>query len=371
MNRSDEIDFSANEAAGVAVEGGVFTESSPQRANACSHCGADMRGTRASWCLSCGFYPGLNLFVEVDRVEATAAVDHEAPWWKQLRLPRWAVTFLIGLMVVIGASITVRLLSSEDEGGLRMWWAFAQLGLGVSALLVAHFMAFLHALMEDAHLGVLDIVLKPAAIWTETIRDLPETSRRVTSGGWGFAAALCALVVVGGIPYSKLWNWGDVPKRSNLNLVHSIVEHAREVEGTGEEDLGASIEDFTGRAGEVDADALKELEKPSRPEAVDCVILGFVPLGQDDFKALVLGTVVEGQLRIVGQVTDGISADVRVELNQRMREIRRKTPFVRSSTTAVWLEPVLTCNVGFSGWSESGKLREPLFNHMLAEVESP
>src|SRR5690606_31291218 len=109
-------------------------------------------------------------------------------------------------------------------------------------------------------------------------------------------------------------------------------------------DLQEAMEDFAGKAGDVDpakAKAKRDAEikklrdaRDFRKLRADCVIVGFVPVydgptpeaaalaadkksgkqffatGSEpqpvDFSALVLATVVDGRLRVVGEVRDGL-----------------------------------------------------------------
>ena len=339
---------------------------SPVTVDGCVKCSTP-RDPKIGWCPRCGYYPMLGTHVEVDpwngvQDGAVLAEQAEEPFsWRDV--PAWVWTLGGGAVVLLAISITARLVTPPDSS-LRTAWALAQLAIGVFAFAIGHFGCYLFAIMDNDSLSLLDMIMKPISVWAPTVRDLPKSFRRSAAGLWGATAALLAIAVIGGIPYSALWNWGG-ERRVKTNLVQAITQQAAQA-GATDEDLEGAIGDFAGKAG---ADDLKNKEKDiQRKRSAECLIIGFMPLGDSDFSSLILASVSNGQLRYVGTVADGIPADVRRELNQKMREMLRTEPFVKCTLPGVWVEPQLVCNIRFQNWTDSRKMNKPLFDQIMADV---
>lgn len=338
----------------------------------CPKCEAPTFVKGAEWCSACGWYPRLGFFVEPDPV-----VDHSHPaklkaWYEEIPVWAWklgAGVAALGILAVVGRVLTM------DGSPARMIWALAMFCGGLLAVFVAHALAYARAVFTDAQLGPLDFVLKPLSVWGTTFREFPETFRRVATAGWGLSSAFFAMAVVGGLPYYLLWSWaGDKPAPKS-NLVQAIASQGIDEGGTGNEDLGGAIKDFAGEKGdEKDKDkeevpqdeAARELAK--RPRSVDCVVLGYLPQGKNSFESLVLGADVDGKLKVVGLVSDGIAPELKTQLMEQMQEIQRDKPLVPSQIEAVWLNPKLTCRVRFKNWTEKKRLASPRLQEMLTDL---
>lgn len=70
--------------------------------------------------------------------------------------------------------------------------------------------------MIDSRLGGMDMLTKPLAIWGPTIGELPESERRLILGSGGFTGLLCAFLVVGGMDYDRLFDWGIEPAAKKI-----------------------------------------------------------------------------------------------------------------------------------------------------------
>ncbi len=72
----------------------------------------------------------------------------------------------------------------------------------------------------------------------------------------------------------------------------------------------------------------------------------------------------EGRLRYAGKVGSGFDRDTLAELRERLDAMRRPdSPFAGDAEDgdAIWVEPGLVAEIGFSEWTGSGKLRHPSF----------
>ena len=334
-------------------------------ADICAKC-ATPRDPKIGWCSRCGFYPMIGTYVEVDPWQEDGAVaavakQTEEPF-KLSDIPLWAVGLAGGVAALIAMSVGVRLLTPAGSS-LRTAWALSQLATGVLTCFVGTLGCYLFAIMDDDSLGLLDMLLRPIRVWMPSLRDLPNSFRRVSAGLWGFTAALLALVVIDGIPYHKLW---EGERRAKVNLVHAITQHAAQA-GADDEDLEGAIGNFAGKAG-VDDLNKKEIE---RKRSAECLIIGYIPLGEGDFSSLILASIERGQLRYVGTVSEGIPPQVRLQLNGMMRQIPLDEPFVKCGLPGLWVRPMLVCNVHFQSWTNGRTMNKPLFIEMLADVDAP
>jgi bifunctional non-homologous end joining protein LigD len=107
----------------------------------------------------------------------------------------------------------------------------------------------------------------------------------------------------------------------------------------------------------------------------DCVILGYTP-GQGgragSFGALLVGAIVDGALRWVGQVGTGFKDGVLADVLEQLRPLERDEPAVpelRSVKGAVFVEPRLVCEVQYLQMTKgTGKMRAPSFKGMRPDV---
>lgn len=83
------------------------------------------------------------------------------------------------------------------------------------------------------------------------------------------------------------------------------------------------------------------------------------------FGALLLGYHEDGRLRFAGKVGTGFGDELLRELPSRLAALARdSSPFaerVPGATKAHWVDPKLVGQVGFSEWTDAGRLRQPRF----------
>jgi bifunctional non-homologous end joining protein LigD len=96
------------------------------------------------------------------------------------------------------------------------------------------------------------------------------------------------------------------------------------------------------------------------------VIAGYTsPKGsRTDLGALLLGYHEQGRLRYAGKVGAGFTRAALRDLASRLAPLRRpQSPFADEvrDRGAVWVEPRLVVQVGFSEWTRDGRLRHPRF----------
>lgn len=108
-------------------------------------------------------------------------------------------------------------------------------------------------------------------------------------------------------------------------------------------------------------------QKVKQVHQVHCVIVGYEPDGEGDFKSLIVATDVDGQLRCVGKVGSGIGAAERRELRSRLFAQRVARPVVDVDLPGVWVAPTAFCTVNFLERTASGALRAPVFVALVDE----
>jgi DNA ligase D-like protein (predicted ligase) len=96
-------------------------------------------------------------------------------------------------------------------------------------------------------------------------------------------------------------------------------------------------------------------------QAVHCLILGFEPDGERDFKSLIVATDFDGRLQCVGKVGSGLDRAAKSSLLPQMLARRTRAPLVETDLAGVWIEPGLFCRVSFLERTASGSLRAPVF----------
>lgn len=103
-------------------------------------------------------------------------------------------------------------------------------------------------------------------------------------------------------------------------------------------------------------------------QQVHCLILGYEPDGERDFKSLIVATDFDGELRCVGRVGSGIGEAERVELRRLLFARRTSKPLIDAGLPGRWVEPGLYCTVSYLELTENGQLRAPVFVGLLPEV---
>ncbi len=97
------------------------------------------------------------------------------------------------------------------------------------------------------------------------------------------------------------------------------------------------------------------------------VIAGFTEPGggRKNFGALVLGLFEGDTLTFIGHVGGGFTEKDLMEIRGRLEPLIRKTcPFDAEPETnapVTWVRPELVCEVAFSGWTEDGSMRQPVY----------
>jgi len=184
----------------------------------------------------------------------------------------------------------------------------------------------------------------------------------------GFVAAALSLLVIGGIPYDRLWDWG-VKQPPKQNLMGAVMDQVQKVEGNGEDDLEKSINDFAGKNGEDSTDQ-PNADPPKPKQTADCVIIGFQLHRDGSLASLVLGTASSGQLIYAGNVSPKLGDDEMKSLTETLQSIATDRPLLHIEIEATWVKPNYVCRVNFGERANSGRLREIEWNTMLGNIQN-
>ncbi|MFN0197596.1 MAG: hypothetical protein ACKVT0_12705 [Planctomycetaceae bacterium] len=326
----------------------------------CPRCSRDVDWDQSKWCLECGYCPRYDGAAEPSQKFEKQSL----PWETEasFKLPPWGVVMALGVLALLGESAYVGY-AHHEQVHLRAVWSIVQIVIGMLLLTAAQISAFLHASMFDGEkVGLFDFMMKPLGIWYSTIKVLPQRAWSMWLGAWGATAILAAVLLVGGIRYSAIFDdWGFVPHAAP-NLVHKIVEQAREAEGEAES-MEEAMNEFVGE-GETVAEEKKNWV------TIDCLIVGYTPLADGDFASLLLATTVKNRLKYIGLIpAERIPEGVRKKLLVRMRQLEAFRPILKVSQAGIWVKPRLMCRVKEIDWTEAKPdLHAVEFDALLSEL---
>ncbi len=365
----------AREAAAV----GTVSPAPATAAVGCPNCGNLDTWGRSSWCPQCGFYPRLGISVEPAAEtpqEAVSAPKSPVELWA--RIPNWGRVLAGGVLGIFAMSLLIRF-ATAPQSFARSLIGVAQLVMGTGLFLTLHGVAVLMASMKSNRLGFIDAILHPFEVWRPTLQELPRSARCVCLASWGLTAAFCAMTVVGGIRWSALVDDWGFRKRAAANLADeirkSLVENTKEEAGADE--MKNAAKDLAGdEAGKGEGDpenmepniAAEESELDMLTS--ECVVIGYNrDRATGNVSELFLGSVVEGELKYVGSVNEGIPENIQQQLSERLPALERKTAIVKCPHDAVWVKPVIGCMARFKSWSEGKRMQQPVFKELLADID--
>jgi hypothetical protein len=342
----------------------------------CEKCDAWLVSDVVSICRQCGWYASLGQFVEVDPSWELDSEPEQAPVaaprtshlqvWLGM-LPQWAWIIVGSVLVLIVESAVPRFITPADSW-VRTTWSLGQLAIGLLAAIGCHVFNFLVLTADDSEIGLLDLMLKPLKLWGRAVENLPTRLWVVNAAVSGLVAALLSVLVIGGIPYDRLWDWG-VKQPPKQDLMGAIMDQVQKVDGNGEDDLEKSIHDFAGKNGEESADKRKA-DPPKPRQTADCVVLGFQLDRDGRLASLVLGTASSGQLVYAGNVSLRLGDDEMRSLTQSLQSIVTKRPLLHIELEATWVKPSYACRVNFGERAKNGRLRDIEWNTMLGNIQS-
>jgi hypothetical protein len=138
-------------------------------------------------------------------------------------IPLWVHVWWIGVAACFALSVyaTVKL---PKFGYERAVWTLAQASIGLLAAAAAHVMTFLWAIPNMEKHGPFDLLMKPFDFWRYAIRKLPSGAWRLWMISWGLTAGLSAIVLIGGIRYSSVFEIKSKKKNSWIQTSQVVPE---------------------------------------------------------------------------------------------------------------------------------------------------
>lgn len=354
----------------VAKDGASSQNSvSPPSEEACPNCGSSERWGLSPWCPHCFYYPKLDA-VMIPEGETDALYDsaHDRNPADFDSVPMWARILGAGVMVIFLASMAAAvLLPAEDP--IREYWTLTQAGLGLLAAGMAHILAFLNAVPQTDRFEPFDIVVHPFEVWGPTVVGLPKRAWRLWQAVWGLTAALWALTLIGGVQYSAIFEGYETETKQRTNAASDPVACSSKKH---KKDLDAAKRKHhqTAKASEQPSKIEPIKTEPAARRHAECVIVGYVKSPTGGFSSILLGSYIGGRLTYVGSLSASeIPADVRITLRDRLPRLERSKPVLKTSRSATWLRPVMSCRIGFKDLTASKTFNEPQFSELLDEAD--
>ncbi len=105
-------------------------------------------------------------------------------------------------------------------------------------------------------------------------------------------------------------------------------------------------------------------------QSSECVVIGYNrDRATGNVSELLLGSIVDGELKYVGSVSEGIPENIQQQLSQRLPALERKSAIINCPHDAVWVKPVIGCMASFKSWSEDKRMEQPVFKELLADID--
>lgn len=267
----------------------------------------------------------------------------------------------------------VRAISYVDERGLRMHGRRRR-DLATRYPELAFLAGLPHGTILDGELVVLQPDGRP---------DFPAILRREnTPAGRAAAAATSQPVVY--VAFDLLWAAGTRLLDEPLSVRQAALQTI--VDGVGNPRLlrsdgirGAGLDLFAAvRERGLEGIVAKRLDSRYRPgerteawqkikptQVVQCVVLGYEPDGERDFKSLIIAADFAGALTCVGRVGSGFTVASKNDVWRQLQAARCEQPLIDAGMPGRWVRPGLYCSVSYLERMASGSLRAPVFLGMI------
>jgi hypothetical protein len=342
----------------------------------CEKCAAPIKSEAVTICRQCGWYASLNTFVELDQNWETytdeaanpAAVEPQRSHirvWLDL-IPRWGWVIIASTLAIVVESIIARF-ATPDGSALRTTWSLSQLAIGVIVATACHVFNFVVLAAEDADFGVMDVFLKPVKLWLRAVHRMPTRLWVANAAACGLVAAAMSILIIGGLPYERLWDWG-FKQPVKQDLMGAVMDRAKELDSGNDGELEDAIGDFAGTAGAEGEDG-KPKTPPEHREKADCMILGYQVDREGRLDSLILGAVHKKKLIHVGRVSPELSEEARRSLLTELTAIKTLKPFVSIEAEGTWVKPKFTCRVSYGEKQKNGQLRDVKWDALLGSVK--
>lgn len=347
--------------------------------------------------------------------ESEEDISGEDPTYTESVVWSWKGTLLRGCVVIVGVDFLIWQNLVRFHVLLS---AVLQLVLGLAIVGFSHWTAVMFAVRRSPGSDWTQLIARPLKAWLPTLDTLPASRRRIWIGTWGITNVIgsLALILVETGQANAMYDWSlaqlarsEASLRSMFTVSEPSAKNADPEEGetdTGDDTATATKDDpeeviddvgnepdvtDSGVAettqdppndsimlpGETDPDFMTRLESQLRSDptylialpTVDCLIVGYTMTSRNDLALLILASVVDDRLVLVGRMpASSIPSEIREEIRNRVRGIYRGTPLVPTEEEAIWIEPRLMCRVAYQGRRLNGELLLPLFRAQLPDL---
>jgi len=238
--------------------------------------------------------------------------------------------------------------------------------IGCVAFFFCHVLTFLFVIADDADTGALDIILRPLKLWLRAFANMPQRLWVTVLAAGGLTAVITSMLIIGGLPYDRLWDWG-FEKRKSPNLISAVLSQKDKVEGKGADNLEDAVKDF---AGNQNVDQMVEEPVIPKPRLqADCVILGYRVDAAGNIRSLILGTALRKQLVFACSVTPQLSSEQNMELLELLNHTQSHQPYLPLQLSAEWVILKYSCRVSFESQEKSGRLLNPSWEKFLGSLD--
>lgn len=344
----------------------------------CSNCDAPMASGQMV-CRRCGLYPSLGIFVDVDdEWEQWASPELATPKPRRnpveecfAAVPLWAWTLLATNLTIVGLCVAGKLLLPANSVIFEFWGVW-QLTLGLALFEILHITCFFMTATEDASMTLIDFIVNPMKAWFKTFARLPRRQWLVMGASNSITLAITAALVVGGIQWDRLWDWGIAPPAKS-SLLSAVASAAANVPTNGK-NLEESVKDFAGTAeGLEEGSADKKQSTPKAAERLktDCLIVGFELNDLEQVAKLYLAHESKGRLVYAGSIMPKLDAEKAKLLKAKLLLARTSVPIVKVNMAATWVKPRFPCRVSYTVEAPNGMLRNMELDELLPEINVP
>lgn len=343
----------------------------------CSNCETPMpKGQMVCQC--CGFYPTMGIFVDVDSEWERFSNPEAAPPKTRRNpveeffsaVPGWAWTLMATNLSIVALCIAGKILIPSTSVVFEFWGVW-QLTIGLAMFELLHVTCFFLTATGDATISLIDFIVNPMKAWFKTFARLPKRQWLVIGASNALTLAFTAAVIVGGVQWDRLWDWGIAPPAKS-SLVSAVASAAANGPTNGK-NLEESVQDFAGQAGNVDDSANKKPASPKEPPRTktDCLVIGFELNAMDQVSKLYLAHETAGRLVYAGTVTPQLDEEQGKLLRAKLMAARTATPLLKVTASATWVKPRFPCRVSYTVQTREGKLRNLQLEELLPEINIP
>jgi hypothetical protein len=207
---------------------------SKPEAKACPQCGSTEPWGISSWCPNCFYHPRLGQPVaapppdpEVREFLPGNSGQSESLTAVLKSIPVFVHVLWIGVVAIFVLSVCATL--KLPKGGCeRAILTLAQASIGLIAAGTAHVLVFFKAIPNTDKYGPFDLLFKPFDFWRYAIHKLPTGAWQLWLVAWGLTAAFAAIVLIGGVRYSVLFETKSTKKKGTWYETSQIAPGERQ-----------------------------------------------------------------------------------------------------------------------------------------------